>query len=212
MSDVKRRYRSPRRREQAEETRERILGAARSLFESNGYGGSTIESIAEEAGVAAQTVYATFGSKRGILLALLDALAAEANRPRMEAALVAAAGDPRRQLREVVAFTSRFYAAGAKLIDIARTVSGVEPDLRAMWTEGESRRHRAASSLVKEWEAAGVLAPGLGTGEASDVMWALSGPDVFRLLILERKWSRHRYEKWVRATLEGLLLGASPEG
>jgi AcrR family transcriptional regulator len=208
MSDgVKRRYRSKRRREQAEETRQRILESARERFESAGYGATTIEAIAEGAGVAGPTVYAAFGSKRGILMSLLDALAAQADRGRMEVAVAAAAGDPRRQLRATLAFTARFYSAGAKLIDIARTVSGVEPDLRAMWKEGESRRHRAVSSLAAEWEAAGALAPGLTAREAADVLWALGGPDIFRLLLVERRWSRRRYESWLAATLEGLLFG-----
>ena len=56
MTNVKRPYRSPRRREQAEETRRRILAAARRLFVARGYGGTTMETIADDAGVAVQTV------------------------------------------------------------------------------------------------------------------------------------------------------------
>jgi TetR/AcrR family transcriptional regulator, regulator of autoinduction and epiphytic fitness len=210
MANVMRPYRSPRRREQAEETRRRILAASRRLFVQRGYGGTTIESIAEAAGVAVQTVYASFGSKQGILLALLDEMAADADLARMQAAVAAATGDPRRQLREQIAFTCRFYRSGADLIDIARTVSGVEPDLRAMWQEGEGRRHRSVSALVAEWEAADALAPGLTAKQATDVMWALGGPDVFRLFTVERRWSKSRFEAWLGATLEAQLFGGSP--
>jgi AcrR family transcriptional regulator len=80
MSNGKRPYRSPRRREQAEETRRRLLTASRRLFVQQGYAGATIESIAAAAGVAVQTVYAAFGSKQGILLALLDEMAAAIRR------------------------------------------------------------------------------------------------------------------------------------
>ncbi len=183
-----------------------ILEAARALFVAGGYGATTIEAIADRAGVAAPTVYASAGSKRGILMALLDEMAVEADLPRMQAAVRAAAGDPRTQLRETVAFTVRFYAGGADLIDIARTVSGVEPDLREMWDEGEGRRYRAVTSLTAGWKEQGVLAPGLSPEEAGDVMWALSGPDVFRLFVLRRGWSIARFEQWIAATLEGLLL------
>ena len=206
MANVKRPYRSPRRREQAEETRRRIRTSARGLFVARGYGGTTMESIADDAGVAVQTVYATFGSKRGILMALLDQMAVEADRPRMEAAVKAAAGNPRQQLRERLAFTSRLYAAGADLIDIARSVSGIEPDLRAFWQEGEARRHRGTSELVAEWEATGALAPGVTAKQATDIMWALGGPDVFRLFTVERQWSRKRFREWLGATLELLLF------
>lgn len=207
MTDVKRPYRSERRQEQAEETRDRILQAARRLFVDGGYGGTTIEAIAERAGVAAPTVYASLGSKRGILMALLDRMAADADLPRMQAAVRAAVGDPRKQLRETVAFTVRFYTGGADLIDIARTVSGVEPDLREMWREGEGRRYRAVTDLARSWREAGALAPGLSAEEAGDIVWALSGPDVFRLFVLRRGWSVERFENWIGTTLEGLLFG-----
>lgn len=210
MRKVKRPYRSPRRREQAEETRRRILSAARRLFVARGYGGATMESIAEEGGVAVQTVYATLGSKKGILLALLDEMAADADRGGMEAAVAAAKGDPRRQLRERLAFTTRFYAAGADLIQIARTVSGVEPDLLDLWNEGEARRYRAADTLVTEWAAAGALAPGLGVREAVDLVWAFGGPDLFRLLVVERGWEQSRFEEYLAAFLEGQLFGPRP--
>jgi AcrR family transcriptional regulator len=210
MKHVKRPYRSARRREQAKETRRRILASGRALFVARGYGATTIEAIGAEAGVAVQTVYAAFRSKRGILLALLDQMAADADLAGMEAAVQGAAGNPQRQLRELLAFTSRFYAAGADLIGIARTVSGVEPDLAAMWKEGEGRRHRATSRLVGEWKASGALASGPSAREAADVMWALSGPDVFRLLVLERRWSRARYEAWLARTLERALFGGKP--
>ncbi len=206
MADVKRPYRSPRRREQAEETRRRILAAARRLFVTRGYRGATMEAIADGAGVAVQTVYASLGSKKGILMALLDEMAADADLAGMRAAVAAATGDPRRQLRERLAFTIRFYAGGADLIQIARTVAGVEPDLREMWNEGEERRHAAAESLVTEWEAAGALAPGLTAAEATDLLWALGGPDVFRLLIGERGWTRERFRERIARTLEGVLF------
>jgi AcrR family transcriptional regulator len=209
MSEVKRPYRSRRRKEQAEETRRRILTAARRGFVEHGYGGTTMESIAAAAGVAVQTIYASLGSKQGLLMALLDDMAAEADLPGMLAAVEAAKGDPRKQLRERLAFTCRLYARGADLIDIARTVSGVEPDLRAFWLEGEARRHRGTGTLVAQWGAAGALAPGVTAKHATDVMWALGGPDVFRLFVVERGWSQSRFERWLAATLELALFGSS---
>lgn len=168
-----------------------------------------MEAIAGAAGVAVQTVYAVFGSKRGMLLALLDELAADADLPGMQARLAAAAGDPRRQLRERIAFTNRFYASGADLIGIARTVSGVEPDLAALWQEGEARRYRATRQLVSEWEEGGFLAAGVTARQAADVMWALSGPDVYRLFVVGRRWGRRRYEEWLGTMLEDALFGTA---
>ena len=55
------------RQEQAAATRDRIAEAARRLFADQGYGSTSIEAIAAEAGVAVRTVYAAFGAKREIL-------------------------------------------------------------------------------------------------------------------------------------------------
>lgn len=207
--DVKRAYRSPRRREQAEETRRRILSAARALFVAEGYGRTTIDAIATEAGVAVQTVYAVFGSKGAMLMALLDQLANDADLPRLQQGLATASGDPRRQLREAISFTGRLYTAGFDLIDLARTVSGVEPDLARMWQAGEQRRYEAHSKLVAAWARAGALKSGLSARAATDLLWALSGPDAFRLLIKERGWSeRNRVERLSRM-LELMLFNKS---
>ena len=67
----KRSYRSRLRDERSEDTRERIVTAARQLFAAHGVDGTTVAAIASQAGVAEPTVYATFGSKREIMAALL---------------------------------------------------------------------------------------------------------------------------------------------
>ena len=64
---TRRRYSSDLRREQARHTRERILDAAQRCFTERGYAAATVEAIALEAGVAVDTVYATFGTKRSVL-------------------------------------------------------------------------------------------------------------------------------------------------
>src|SRR5260370_16885943 len=64
---VKRHYDSSRRQEQSAETRRRIIAAARELFIRRGYGQATIAQIAETAGLAVETVYATFRNKAALL-------------------------------------------------------------------------------------------------------------------------------------------------
>lgn len=68
----KRQYKSLVRQRQADDTRRRIVEAARQLLQREGYAGMTIEAIAQRAEVSAQSVYAIFKSKTGILIALLD--------------------------------------------------------------------------------------------------------------------------------------------
>jgi AcrR family transcriptional regulator len=78
------------RQEQAAATRERIASAARKLFVEHGYGATTLAAIAAEAGVAEPTVYAVFGSKKGLLPALRQQMHAEVELPRLTAEATAA--------------------------------------------------------------------------------------------------------------------------
>ena len=65
------------RERRANATRRKIAAAAERLLVSSGYADMTVKAIAREAGVAQQTVYAVFGSKRGILAALLTRIVYE---------------------------------------------------------------------------------------------------------------------------------------
>src|SRR5262245_57106007 len=76
MAEVKtprRRYHSPLRADQAQRTRGRVLDAAFRLFVERGYAGTTVAAVAEEAGVSPETVYQSFGGKRGLLEGVIDA-------------------------------------------------------------------------------------------------------------------------------------------
>src|SRR5215475_8972463 len=95
---VRRPYHSPARRRQAEQTRERILAAARELFRSLGYAATTMEAIAWSAQVSTKTVEAAFGSKRGLLAAVVDPLAS-GGPPRDLVERLRSAADPTERLR-----------------------------------------------------------------------------------------------------------------
>ena len=62
----RRRYHSPLRAGQAEQTRHRILESAFRLFARNGYAGTTIAAVAQDAGVSPETIYISLGGKRGL--------------------------------------------------------------------------------------------------------------------------------------------------
>jgi AcrR family transcriptional regulator len=58
--------------ERKTETRERLLAAAAQLFAEHGVDAVSVDAVAEAAGRTSGSVYAHFGSKQGLLLALLD--------------------------------------------------------------------------------------------------------------------------------------------
>ena len=72
------------RKSQKEATRQRVLDAARDLFETKGFDATTVREIASQAGVSVGSVFTTFSSKNDILSQVmadrLDALYAELDR------------------------------------------------------------------------------------------------------------------------------------
>lgn len=202
----KRAYDATLRRASARQRQGRIVDAARCLFSRYGYGATSVERIAGEAGVAVPTVYALYRSKRALLFALLDQADAQADVAGLERDLQSAAGDARKQLRRLVSFVCRFYTQAADILEIARGAGSTDEDLLALWREGEQRRLRAQAPLTSRWARAGALRKGLSAEEALDMLWAMTGADHYRLFVVERNWSPDRYEAWLGETLRRLLL------
>jgi AcrR family transcriptional regulator len=203
---TRRSYDATRRRASAEQRRVGILQTARRLFGRHGYGATSIERIAHEAGVAAATVYAMYRSKRALLFAVLDQADMQADAAGFLRDLNAAKREPRRQLRRLVSFTCRFFTQAADIVEIARGAGSTNEDLLALWREGEERRFRSQAPLVDNWHRAGALRKDLRAAEALDVLWAMTGADNYRIFVVERNWSAESYEAWLGKTLQRLLL------
>jgi AcrR family transcriptional regulator len=130
----------------AQQTRGDILRAARRLFAERGYAGTSINDIAEEAGVAVQTIYARLGSKRGMLLALIDLIDEEAGVGPL-APQVTSAGTPLAVLRGGVRLTRSFQERCGDIIEALVTAAAAEPELADAVAEGQ-RRHRQGARLT----------------------------------------------------------------
>jgi AcrR family transcriptional regulator len=199
-------YHSPTRRRQAEQTRARILAAARDLFRSAGYATTTIDAIASSAQVSAKTVEAAFGSKRGVLAALVDPLAS-AGPPRDLVDQIRAADDPRHRLRLVAELTRRSYERSVPEFELMRGAAAVAPEVTAVAQQVETRRRANQVRLVAYLEERGLLRRDLAADEAADIIWTLTSYDVYRALIGERHWPPDRYQAWLAGTLAAALLG-----
>src|SRR5437588_1166690 len=112
-SQGRRPYDAPHRRAQAANTRFRIAASAHRLFVERGYRVTTVEAIAQGAGVGVRTIYDVFGSKRAVLFDLLEHFAPIA-REDFEAAIQAARDDAEAQLEVIVKFVVRYYAHAAE--------------------------------------------------------------------------------------------------
>ncbi len=76
MDDVERRKRLTRAEAKAQ-TRSRLLDAAAQLFARKGYGGASVEDIADAAGDTIGAVYSNFGSKAQLMVELIASRASE---------------------------------------------------------------------------------------------------------------------------------------
>jgi AcrR family transcriptional regulator len=206
--DVKRPYRSARRREQAEQTRERVLAAAERVFADRGFEAATVNAIAAEADVSPETVYARFGNKRSLLLELVArAVRGPDPSPVLEQVgprAIAAEGDQREQLRLFAADVVLRLERVGPLIAVLAGAAQAEPDLATVLKGIHSSRRKNLRVFVAALSANGTLS--MSAGAATDTVWAVASPELHRLLTGTRGWSRSRYCDWLSATLSATLL------
>jgi len=201
----KRPYKSLVRKRQAGDTRQRIVDAARQLLRSAGYDGMTIEAIAQRAEVSAQSVYAIFRSKTGILTELLDQSTfgdeyEEAVRQAMSAS------DPETRLRLAARIARQIHEPLSATFDLLRGAGVVAPELAKLEQQRERLRYERQERMIISLRDAKRLRLGLNHQTARDIFWMLTGRDVYRMLVRERGWSPQKYQDWLADTLVHSLL------
>src|ERR687888_130262 len=202
----KRRYHSPRRREQAEATRTQILDAAERLFADDGYVATSMAAIAKEAGVALKTVYLAFETKSGLLRALWHLLLRgdEDDVPIPARAWyreVLAEPDPERQLRLGAHIARMVKERAGALLAVIRSAAPGDPDIEELWSRIESDFYDNQRAVVQVLHDKGALRAGLSVARAADIMWTLNPPDVWHLLVGQRGWTPAAWERWFGDTI-----------
>lgn len=206
MKKVKKRiYNSPTRDTQAFQTKAKILEAAKQLFQIKGFDRVTIQKLAERADVSMPTIYALFKSKRGILQALLDHAF-----PQEE--FVALVDDsmqeksPKKRLQTTAKLARRMYDAEREFMSIIRGSSVISPECKALEKEREERRYERQGEYVKKLMQDKVIDHDLTLQQTRDILWVLTGRDLYHMLVIERGWKSDAYEKWLANLLSDALL------
>ena len=208
---ARRTYDSALRRQQASQTRLRILDAAERLFTERGYGATTMESIASEAGVATDTVYASFRSKAGVLHQLLDVRVGGDDAPvalldRKGPQAVRAERNQGHQVAAFVADVAQILERARPVDDIMRGAAAVDPEIGALRARMQGIRYKNMLQFISWVAATAPLRGGIGADEAAAIVWTLASPEVHGLLRRERGWSHDRYVAWLGETLSRTLL------
>lgn len=206
MSKVKKRaYDSSKRNAKAAKTRSRILTAAQNLFALEGFASVTIEKIAQIADVSIPTVYALFQSKSGILRVLIDEVFPK---DQFEALVEksAQAASPEERLLYSAKIARQIYDAERAQMTVFRGATVLAPEFGELEKEREMRRYARQKATIKAIAKEKALAKNLSIKKARDILWAFTGRDLYRMLVIEQNWSPEEYEQWLAELLVIKLL------
>jgi AcrR family transcriptional regulator len=207
MDNVKR---PDKRAERSRRTREKIVEAARELFVAQGYGVTSLQEVADRAGVAVQTVYFVFGNKRTLFKDVVDGSiagdtepVATMNREWFRAAC--AAPTAAEQLRAHVRGTREILGRVAPIMPLIAAAAATDPEIAAQWPDGPDPRytvqHAAAEALAGKPD----VRPDVSVEMAADLLFGLLSPQLYLVFVHDRGWSPDTWEEWAYATLTAQL-------
>jgi len=206
---VKRKYDASKRREAAALTREEILSAAQALFGERGYAATPMTAIAERAGVALDTVYASAGRKPELARLLIETAISGSSQavPAEERDYVQAIrAAPDAETKIVIYASAMRTIAGrlAPVLGIIQQAAPAEPELASLWREISERRAANMHRFVTDLAAVATLR--VDSGAAADIVWATNAPELYQLLVCQRGWTPERYEQFLADSWQRLLL------
>lgn len=194
------------RERQAEFSRNEILKAARSLFAERGFTKTTVRDIAQAAGVSAQTVYDSIGSKQAVVARLNDLIDSEAGIGAIIGP-VAASRDP----QQVAVLSARITRAMIENCgDIIRAIvtgAAAEPEIQAVLDDGHRRHLEGARTVVGLLQGMDALVSTADLATTSETLAAITD---FRFALILREnygWTLDRIEEWMTTASRNLLLG-----
>ncbi|MER8034859.1 TetR/AcrR family transcriptional regulator [Streptomyces hydrogenans] len=198
--------RPDKRAERSRRTREKIVAAARDLFVAQGYGATSLQEVADRAGVAVQTVYFVFRNKRALFKDVVDTSIAGDAEPvatmdrdwfRAACAEPTAAG----QLRAHVRCVREILGRVAPIMPLIAAAAATDPEIAAQWPAGPDPRytvqHAAAKALTSKPDAR----PDVDAARAADLLYALLSPELYLIFVRDRGWSPEAWQEWACAAL-----------
>jgi len=211
MTD-KRAYSSELRTDQARRTRMQIVAAAAALFVERGFAGTTVDAVADAAGVSRKTVFTSVGGKVQLLKLAYDFAMAGDDDPLpmvKREALQQVIHEPD-AYRQVELFSGFVTGAGrriARLYMVLRGAAEVDPEAKDLFDRWEAERHQAmVDGPVRDFVRKKALRADLKRAEAADILWFLVAPSTYHRLVNERGWSDARFRRWLEETIRSQVL------
>ena len=207
----KREYRSPLRDEHTRQTRRRIVDAAATLFAEKGYGATSIQAIAQAAGVSRQTVFASVGGKVQLVKLAYDmAIVGDddairlSDRPEMTA--LRSESDAALMLAGYAALVTTINGRIAAVWRALEGAAASDPQARRLHDALVEQRRSAMREPASRLVTLGALRPGLSETMAADLLWLFNDPSLFDKLVRQRGWAIPQFQEWLTDSLHSNLL------
>lgn len=211
MTVAPRPYRSALRDEQARVTRRRIVEAGAELFVERGYVPTTIDAIAQRAGVSRRTVFTSVGGKAAVLKLAFDwALAGDdepvalADRPDVQRMMQGE--DPAALLAAWMTMNAGIARRLAALHQVLVVAANADPDAAALLSTTDEQRGDGARAVVGRIADLGGLRPGLDQTAAAAIADVLIDPMPYRRLVGLHGWAFETYVEHLRRIAAASLL------
>lgn len=198
------------RAEKARLTRRKILAAAERLFIEHGYGATTVQDVADAAGVAVQTIYFSFGNKRTLMKELVDVVIAGDDEPvaTLERQWFHDATDApsaAELLERYTAGTADILARLAPVLKVAESAAATDPELAELWRSEEDPRYTVSAETTRVLVTKPDAAEGVEAEYAADVLYGLTSPELYLVMVKTRGWSNEQWRDWTLASLRAQL-------
>jgi len=185
-------YNSAGRKQRAEQKQQAILNSARSLFPTSGYARTTIAAVAADAGVSAETIYKTFGSKAGLVRDIYNhGLLGSGHVPAEQRSDIMQSGatDGRDLLLALAMFTAEIGPLAAPIRILIWDAAAADEEMARLLVEIDQDRHERMLHNARHLVERELLGEGITAEFAADVMWFYTDPDAYENLVLGRDWT-----------------------
>lgn len=189
--------------------REAILDSAQRQFLEKGFGGTTIASVAAEAGASPDTIFKSYGGKAGLVKAIVQRnLEGAGPVPAEERSdmLKTTEADPRKITQGWGALTAEVAPRGAPLMLLLAAAADTDPEMAALRAELDANKLVRMTDNATVLFERGLLREDLTVRKAAQICWTYSSPELYRLLVLEQQWSLEEYGRFVGDALTAALL------
>jgi AcrR family transcriptional regulator len=173
-------YRARRRLTKSAETRDRIISAVRALLAEGVFHASTVEEVADRAGVSRATLYQHFRSRLNLVDAICETF--DANPALLAIRETVELSDPHEALTKTISNAIRFWSSEDSVLSELYGVVAIDPAAQDLVERQRADRRNEMTRLVRHLHAAGRLSPGVNRRRALSLLMVLTSYETFREL------------------------------